>query len=140
MFPLGFVESWSTLPATLPFSKLHTAQPERALRTRVTSSSGISAGLTDVRSRRGSRRRYVQLEMSLPHAFAKLSRAPMKRSTSSDYWGQVCDFGSAMFEGDNAITPYLVSRFYRPPEVILGLPYGALLTVLDCCVEAVGDV
>jgi len=30
-----------------------------------------------------------------------------------------------MFEGDNAITPYLVSRFYRPPEVILGLPYGA---------------
>ena len=30
-----------------------------------------------------------------------------------------------MFEGDNSITPYLVSRFYRPPEVILGLPYGA---------------
>lgn len=29
-----------------------------------------------------------------------------------------------MFEGDNSITPYLVSRFYRPPEVILGLPYG----------------
>ncbi len=44
---------------------------------------------------------------------------------SCGYCGQVCDFGSAMFEGDNAITPYLVSRFYRPPEVILGLPYGA---------------
>jgi serine/threonine protein kinase len=38
---------------------------------------------------------------------------------------QVCDFGSAMFAGDNSVTPYLVSRFYRPPEVILGLPYGA---------------
>jgi len=25
--------------------------------------------------------------------------------------------------GDNEITPYLVSRFYRAPEVILGLPY-----------------
>ena len=54
----------------------------------------------------------------------------------------MCDFGSAMFEGDNAITPYLVSRFYRPPEVILGLPYGvhhivnpasfAGLTILFC--------
>ena len=48
---------------------------------------------------------------------------------SCGYRVQVCDFGSAMFEGDNAITPYLVSRFYRPPEVILGLPYGALLDV-----------
>jgi serine/threonine-protein kinase PRP4 len=36
---------------------------------------------------------------------------------------KVCDFGSAMFSGDNEITPYLVSRFYRAPEVILGLPY-----------------
>ena len=37
---------------------------------------------------------------------------------------KLCDFGSAMFSGDNEITPYLVSRFYRAPEVILGLPYG----------------
>ena len=36
---------------------------------------------------------------------------------------KLCDFGSAMFTGDNEITPYLVSRFYRAPEVILGLPY-----------------
>ena len=36
---------------------------------------------------------------------------------------KLCDFGSAMFSGDNTITPYLVSRFYRAPEVILGLPY-----------------
>lgn len=36
---------------------------------------------------------------------------------------KICDFGSAMFAGDNEITPYLVSRFYRAPEVILGLPY-----------------
>lgn len=42
---------------------------------------------------------------------------------------QVCDFGSAMFAGDNSVTPYLVSRFYRPPEVILGLPYGAALVL-----------
>lgn len=30
---------------------------------------------------------------------------------------KLCDFGSAMFDGDNEITPYLVSRFYRSPEV-----------------------
>ena len=28
-----------------------------------------------------------------------------------------------MFAGENEITPYLVSRFYRAPEIILGLPY-----------------
>jgi hypothetical protein len=29
-----------------------------------------------------------------------------------------------MLMGDNEVTPYLVSRFYRAPEVILGLKYG----------------
>jgi cell division cycle 2-like protein len=29
-----------------------------------------------------------------------------------------------MFDGDNEITPYLVSRFYRAPEIILGLKYS----------------
>ncbi|KAK1386932.1 Non-specific serine/threonine protein kinase [Heracleum sosnowskyi] len=33
------------------------------------------------------------------------------------------DFGSAMVAGKNEITPYLVSRFYRAPEIILGLSY-----------------
>ena len=37
---------------------------------------------------------------------------------------KLCDLGSAMFAGGNEPTPYLVSRFYRAPEVILGLPYG----------------
>jgi serine/threonine protein kinase len=30
---------------------------------------------------------------------------------------KLCDFGSAMMAGENDVTPYLVSRFYRPPEV-----------------------
>lgn len=42
---------------------------------------------------------------------------------------KICDFGSAMFAGDNAITPYLVSRFYRAPEIILGLPYDHPLDI-----------
>ena len=36
---------------------------------------------------------------------------------------KLCDFGSAFHEtdSDNNPTPYLVSRFYRAPEIILGL-------------------
>ncbi|XP_068142246.1 serine/threonine-protein kinase PRP4 homolog [Drosophila tropicalis] len=36
---------------------------------------------------------------------------------------KLCDFGSASAITDNEITPYLVSRFYRSPEIILGIPY-----------------
>ena len=36
---------------------------------------------------------------------------------------KICDFGSAFREtdSDNDVTPYLQSRFYRAPEVMLGL-------------------
>jgi len=36
---------------------------------------------------------------------------------------KLCDLGSASDVLENAIAPYLVSRFYRAPEIILGLPY-----------------
>jgi serine/threonine-protein kinase PRP4 len=38
---------------------------------------------------------------------------------------KLCDFGSAFKEdaSDNDPTPYLVSRFYRAPEIILGFEY-----------------
>ncbi|XP_025830465.1 serine/threonine-protein kinase PRP4 homolog isoform X2 [Agrilus planipennis] len=36
---------------------------------------------------------------------------------------KLCDFGSASYITDNEITPYLVSRFYRAPEIILGIAY-----------------
>ena len=36
---------------------------------------------------------------------------------------KLCDFGSASHSHDNDITPYLVSRFYRAPEIMLGLKY-----------------
>ncbi|KAI8446065.1 kinase-like domain-containing protein, partial [Phakopsora pachyrhizi] len=41
---------------------------------------------------------------------------------------KVCDLGSASDISENEITPYLVSRFYRAPEIILGLPY-------DCAID-----
>ncbi|KAM7539461.1 hypothetical protein Aperf_G00000054838 [Anoplocephala perfoliata] len=36
---------------------------------------------------------------------------------------KLSDFGSACSVQENEPTPYLVSRFYRAPEIILGLPY-----------------
>lgn len=37
---------------------------------------------------------------------------------------KLCDFGSAAKLNENEPTPYLVSRFYRAPEIILGAPYN----------------
>ncbi|XP_044377559.1 serine/threonine-protein kinase prp4 isoform X2 [Triticum aestivum] len=48
---------------------------------------------------------------------------------------KLCDFGSALPAGINVITPVLVSRFYRAPEIILGLPYDHSLDMwsVGCC-------
>ncbi|KAI0792601.1 kinase-like protein [Abortiporus biennis] len=40
---------------------------------------------------------------------------------------KLCDLGSASDASENDITPYLVSRFYRAPEIILGVPYDPAL-------------
>ncbi|ORX34183.1 kinase-like domain-containing protein [Kockovaella imperatae] len=42
---------------------------------------------------------------------------------------KVCDFGSASDASEGEITPYLVSRFYRAPEIILGLPYDTAIDI-----------
>ena len=36
---------------------------------------------------------------------------------------KICDLGSASSVTENVTAPYLVSRFYRAPEIILGIPY-----------------
>ncbi|VDM46119.1 unnamed protein product [Toxocara canis] len=36
---------------------------------------------------------------------------------------KLCDFGSGCHVADAELAPYLVSRFYRAPEIMLGLPY-----------------
>jgi serine/threonine-protein kinase PRP4 len=60
-------------------------------------------------------------ECGVIHADVKPDNILVNKSRSMI---KICDFGSAMFSGDNMITPYLVSRFYRAPEIILGLPYS----------------
>ena len=42
---------------------------------------------------------------------------------------KICDLGSASDALENEITPYLVSRFYRAPEIILGIPYDFAIDV-----------
>ncbi|XP_012082071.1 serine/threonine-protein kinase prpf4B isoform X2 [Jatropha curcas] len=48
---------------------------------------------------------------------------------------KLCDFGNAMYSGKNEVTPYLVSRFYRAPEIILGLTYDHPMDMwsVGCC-------
>jgi serine/threonine protein kinase len=55
---------------------------------------------------------------------------------------KLCDFGSATSTQDVEITPYLVARFYRAPEIMLGLPYdpsadvwSAGCTLFEMCVR-----
>ena len=52
---------------------------------------------------------------------------------------KLCDFGSAFFETDtdNDPTPYLVSRFYRAPEIILGLEYDKKIDLWSVAVTLV---
>ncbi|OQR72872.1 serine/threonine-protein kinase prp4-like, partial [Tropilaelaps mercedesae] len=47
---------------------------------------------------------------------------------------KLCDFGSASSGTDSEITPYLVSRFYRAPEIILGIghDFGIDLWSVGC--------
>ncbi|KJA15191.1 hypothetical protein HYPSUDRAFT_1070098 [Hypholoma sublateritium FD-334 SS-4] len=42
---------------------------------------------------------------------------------------KLCDLGSASDVSENDITPYLVSRFYRAPEIIMGVPYDPSLDI-----------
>ncbi|KAF8891124.1 kinase-like domain-containing protein [Gymnopilus junonius] len=42
---------------------------------------------------------------------------------------KLCDLGSASDASENDITPYLVSRFYRAPEIIMGVPYDPSLDI-----------
>lgn len=48
---------------------------------------------------------------------------------------KLCDFGSASYSHENEITPYLVSRFYRAPEIILGIPYNHAIDVWSVAVS-----
>jgi serine/threonine-protein kinase PRP4 len=64
--------------------------------------------------------RYLQ-ELKIIHADIKLDNILVSEDLKQV---KICDFGSAFYENDYNIphdcTPYLVARFYRAPEIILG--------------------
>ncbi|TKR77259.1 hypothetical protein L596_018266 [Steinernema carpocapsae] len=44
--------------------------------------------------------------------------------TESKMTLKLCDFGSGSYAHEAEIAPYLVSRFYRAPEIMTGMPYS----------------
>lgn len=49
---------------------------------------------------------------------------------------KIIDFGSACYEGQT-IYSYIQSRFYRSPEVLLGIPYTAAIDMWSLgCIAA----
>lgn len=48
---------------------------------------------------------------------------------------KLCDFGSGTNAKDAEITPYLVSRFYRAPEIIMGCPYDYAIDLWSVAVS-----
>ena len=67
---------------------------------------------------------------------AGLQGAAADAVPAEEQWIKLIDFGSACFEGQTAHT-YIQSRFYRSPEVLVGLPYDAAINVWSLgCVAA----
>jgi len=66
------------------------------------------------------------------HADIKLDNILVNENKTSIKLG---DFGSASPASENGITPYLVSRFYRAPEIVLGqiYSYGIDMWSVGCC-------
>lgn len=60
-------------------------------------------------------------KLKIIHCDLKPENVLLKQSNKSGI--KVIDFGSSCFEAERAYT-YIQSRFYRAPEVILGIPYS----------------
>merc|ERR1719478_1191336 len=70
---------------------------------------------------------------SVIHGDIKLDNILVNETHSSL---RVCDFGTADYLKEVCVTPLMVSRFYRAPEIIVGLryDYGIDLWSVVCCV------
>lgn len=77
--------------------------------------------------------RYL-MELKVIHADIKLDNILLSEDLKQI---RLCDFGSAFYETDidNDPTPYLVNRFSRAPEIILGLQYDRQVDFWSMCVS-----
>ncbi|PIA34629.1 hypothetical protein AQUCO_03700133v1 [Aquilegia coerulea] len=97
---------------------------------------GPQNGLSLAAVRRYGKQLFIALEhlrnCSVLHCDIKPDNILVKEAMAAL---KLCDFGNAMLAGTNELTPYLVSRYYRAPEVILGLPYHYPVDIwsVGCC-------
>lgn len=72
-------------------------------------------------------------KIGLIHADIKLDNILVNEAKTTV---KLADFGSASELHDNPITPYLVTGWYRAPEIILGLPYSIEIDMwsVACCI------
>lgn len=102
---------------------------------------GKGVGISLAATRSYARQLFRALQHLAKHRVVHADIKPDNILVSSDFSTvKLCDFGSAFFEtdSDNIPTPYLVSRFYRAPEIILGLDYDIavdLWSVAVTCAE-----
>ncbi|KAK8790888.1 hypothetical protein WA158_005519 [Blastocystis sp. Blastoise] len=86
---------------------------------------GIGVGLSFRAVRSFAHQLFISLiqtsSLYIIHADLKPDNVLLKNATSTEI--QLSDFGSAFhtYDIDNISAPYLVSRYYRAPEIILGL-------------------
>ncbi|GKY97873.1 hypothetical protein MPSEU_000745300 [Mayamaea pseudoterrestris] len=107
---------------------------------------GVGLSLQAVRSYTGQL--LAALTQLKKHGIIHCDLKPDNILVSSDFGHcQIADFGSAVEannSADNIATPYLVSRFYRAPEVILGLQPTYMVDLWSIAVTVVelflGDV
>lgn len=90
---------------------------------------GAGVGLSLIAIQSFARQLFLALlhikKLGIVHADIKPDNILLKDEKSS--WIELTDFGNSFYANDsnNLPTPYLASRFYRAPEIILGLKYGA---------------
>jgi len=98
----------------------------------------VGINLSAVKSYR--RQLLVALNHLATHRIVHADIKPDNILVSADFSTvKLCDFGSAFFETETEIdgcgaAPYLVSRFYRAPEVILGLEYDRMVDLWSVAV------
>lgn len=95
---------------------------------------GKNVGINVTAIRMYGRQLFVALkylsDLQIVHADIKLDNILVSEDLKQV---KICDFGSAFLETDpdRDPTPYLVSRFYRAPEIILGLHYDRMVDMFS---------